>query len=547
MTENLLIWVLLSPLLGASAALAGKVFKPMEKLLCILATASLAVPAVILAMLSIPVLAGETLHYSLGGWPEPYGIALIMDGTSWISAALTSAIALAVAVFSLGNGRYGSRFFFFLLMMVTGMYGVAITGDLFTMFVFFEIIAVAVYVLIAYEGTATGLAASLKYLLLSTTGILFFLLGIFLIYRDMGVLSISQLGQLLQAEGGAANTPVMHLALACLCVGIGVRTAFIPFHTWLPEAHAYAPHPISAILSGAMIKVSFFAMVRIILQFGGEYLFQLLMWTGAITALAAVVSALAQSDVKRLLAYHSISQLGYILAVFGAASSLALTASFFHALNHALFKCLLFLTVGAAVSYTGQRNLYKIEGLGRKMPVFAAAFFTGAMSISGIPPFNGFASKAFITLGMKNSPAYPLLWITGFLTIASFIKLGRIFIPSPESIEQEKGRLPGTVEKLTVVTLALACIATGIFGRSIAVFLHEMLYGSALQTTPELFSWSSMLKVVPAILLGTAAFGLVTTSRGRALSIKVKALAPQLRVVLIFFFVGLLAFTAAAW
>ncbi len=547
MTENMLIWVLLSPLLGASAALAGKVLKPLEKLLCVLAASSLIIPAVILAGLSGPVMAGETLHYSLGGWPEPYGIALFMDGTAWISAALTCAIALAVALFSLGSGRYGSGFFFFLMMMVTGMFGVAITGDLFTMFVFFEIIAVAVYVLIAYEGTATGLAASLKYLLLSTTGILFFLLGIFLIYRDIGVLSISQVADALQSMGGAANTPVMHLALACLCVGIGVRTAFIPFHTWLPEAHAYAPHPISAILSGAMIKVSFFAMVRIILQFGGEYLFGLLMWIGAITALTAVVSALAQSDVKRLLAYHSISQLGYILAVFGAGSSIALTASFFHALNHALFKSLLFLTAGAAVSYTGKRNLYQIKGLGRKMPVFAAAFFVGALAITGIPPFNGFASKAFITMGMKGSPAYPLLWITSVLTIASFIKLGRIFMPEPNTEGAEGEKLPGTLETATVVTLALACTATGIFGRQIAGFLHGMLYGSALITAPRLFSWAGILKVMPSVILGTAAFGLVTTSRGKALSVKVKALAPQLRTVLVFFLAGFLAFAAVAW
>jgi multicomponent Na+:H+ antiporter subunit D len=296
-----------------------------------------------------------------------------------------------------------------------------------------------------------------------------------------------------------------------------------------------------------MIKVSFFAMVRIVLQFGGEYLFQLLMWIGAVTALVAVVSALAQSDVKRLLAYHSISQLGYILAVFGAGSSIALTASFFHALNHALFKSLLFLTVGAAVSFTKERNLYRIDGLGRKMPVFAGAFFIGALSISGIPPFNGFASKVFITMGMKNSAAYPLLWITSFLTLASFIKLGRIFIPSPMKKEQENGRLPGTLETIAVVTLALTCLATGIFGRPIAGFLHQMLYGSALQAAPELFSWAGILKVLPAMLLGTAAFSLVTTTRGKAVSARVKALAPQLQLVLVFFFVGLLAFAAVAW
>lgn len=549
MNDGLLVWMILAPLLGSAAALLGNLVKKRNRTLCLTATASLVVPAAILTVLAGRVMSGETLHYSLGGWPEPFGIALVMDGTAWISAALTTAIALAVASFSLGGRKYGSGFFFFLLLMVTGMYGVAVTGDLFTMFVCFEIIAVAVYVLIAYEGTAAGLAASLKYLLLSTTGILFFLLGIFLVYRDLGVLSISEVSSALLADGGAGNTPVMHLALACMCVGIGVRTAFIPFHTWLPEAHAYAPHPISAILSGAMIKVSFFAMVRIIIQFGGQYLYPLLMWIGAATALVAVVSALSQTDVKRLLAYHSISQLGYILAVFGAGSSIALTASFFHAINHALFKSLLFLTAGAAVSFTGQRNLYRISGLGREMPIFSAAFFAGALSISGIPPFNGFASKSFISLGMAGSPAYPLLWITGFLTMASFIKLGRIFLPAGEQqrFKAGRGRLPGSIEKTTVAILALSCLFTGVYGGSIASFLQKMLYGSSLPSHSGLFSAGGILKTIPSVILGAAAYKLLITDRGRAFSLRVRALAPELRVVLVFFFTGLLAFAAAAY
>ena len=551
MTDNWLIWILLSPLFGAVAALLGKLLKPAERPLCFLGVLSLLVPAVILGLLLGPMTEGEQLHYSLGGWAQPYGIALTLDGISWISSALTSLIAVAVALFALGNRKYGGRFYFFLLMMVAGMYAVALTGDLFTMFVSFEIIAVSVYVLIAYEGTATGLAASFKYLMLSTTGILFFLFGIFLIYRDIGILSISGISEALKSAGGVRNTRVMHLALASLCVGIGVRTAFIPFHTWLPEAHAYAPHPISAILSGAMIKISFFAMVRIILEFGGSYLFELLMWIGAVTALTAVISALAQSDVKRLLAYHSISQLGYILAVFGAGSALALTASFFHALNHALFKSLLFLTVGAAVSYTGERNLYRISSLGRRMPLFSMAFFAGALSISGIPPFNGFASKVFITEGMKGSPAYALLWGTSFLTIASFIKLGRIFLPGPDGDTGEPSgnrRLPGTLETLAVTVLALLCLGTGVFGIPVAGFLHSMLYhGQPPVILPRLFSSAKLLGILPAVLLGIVAYRLVLTEPGKALSGRVKALAPELRVVLIFFFVGLLAFAAVAY
>ncbi len=545
MTEGLLVWVLAAPLAGAAAALAGKLFRKLEPGAKIVSTASLAVSGAVLAILAAPVMKGEVLSCELGSWPEPVGIALVLDGIGWVSAALTTVIAMAVAVFSMGRRKYTGGFFFFLMMLVSGMYGVALTGDLFTMFVCFEIIAVSVYVLIAWEGTATGLAASLKYLILSTTGILFFLLGIFLVYRDLGVLSLSMISDALAGAGGAANTRVMHLALASLCVGIGVRTAFIPFHTWLPEAHAYAPHPISAILSGALIKVSLFAMVRILIQFQGEYLFSLLMWIGSATALLAAVSAVAQSDAKRLLAYSSISQLGYMLAVFGAGSSIALTASFFHAVNHALFKALLFLTAGAAVTLTGERNLFRMPRLGGRMPIFAVAFFIGTLSISGIPPFNGFASKVYITQGMKGSPAYPLLWITGILTIASFIKLSRIFLPGRRTGETEG--LPGKAQTAAVTALALGCVATGVFGEGCAGFLNCILYGEPLLTGPAVLSAGNVLKTLLPAALGVGMWRLVLTGTGARVSGRIRAMAPQLQVVLVFFLAGFLAFAAAAY
>ncbi|WP_319558933.1 proton-conducting transporter membrane subunit [Marispirochaeta sp.] len=555
MTENLVIWILVSPLFGAALALFGKIYKAVERIFCYAAVLSFIGPIFALVLLCLPVMEGTVYFYSLGGWAEPYGISLVLDGFAWVSSALISLITPLIALFALGNRKYGAHFYFFLMLLTGGMYGVALTGDLFTMFVGFEIIAIAVYVLIAYEGTPTGLVASFKYLMLSTTGILFFLFGIFLVYRDLGVLSITRISALLQSAGGVRNTPTMHLALASLCVGIGVRTAFIPFHTWLPEAHAYAPHPVSALLSGVLIKVSFFAMVRILIQFGGGYMSQLLLWIGAVTAISAVISALAQSDAKRLLAYHSISQMGYILAVFGAGSSFALTASFFHALNHALFKSLLFLTVGTAVGLSGVRNLYKISGLGRRVPLFGLTFFVGALSISGIPPFNGFASKAYISSGMDGSPAYALLWITSFLTIASFIKLSRIYFPglkarhpaaqADQAVVQDY--LPGKLENSVVILLALLCLGTGVFGIYVARFLHRLLYSEALRYTLPLFGWDKLLSVLPAVILGAAVFRLVMTSAGKRFSSRLKALAPDLHTVLIFFFIGLLAFAAAAY
>ncbi len=547
MTETLLPLIPVFPLFGGVLAMVGKLFRRAGSFLRVVSVFTLAGPGVLIAMAAGQVFSGRVLSAALGGYTEPYGIALVMDGFSWVAAALIALITLLVALFALSDKKYTSGFFFYYHLMTAGMFIVTLTGDLFTMFVGFEIIAIAAYVLIAYEDTSTGLVAGFKYLILSSTGILFFLFGIFLVYRDLGTLSIAVAKEALEVTGGIRNTPAIHLAVASFCVGIGVRTAFIPFHTWLPEAHAYAPHPVSAVLSGVLIKVSYFAMVRILLQFGGVYLFDLLLWIGAVTAFIAVISALAQSDAKRLLAFHSISQMGYVLAVFSAGSAVALTASFFYAVNHALFKSLLFLTVGTAVEYSGDRNLYRMKPMGRRMPLFAAAFFVGALSISGIPPFNGFAGKGLITLGMKGSPAYILLWITGFCTIASFIKLSRIYLPGPAAETRQKRVKPGFLAGLSVSVLALLCLGAGIFCVPVTGAMHRLMYGEALPRGISFFTADKFISLIPLVLLGVAVFLLVVTKPGKRVAERVKNATPNLETVLVFFFIGLLAFAAAAY
>jgi multicomponent Na+:H+ antiporter subunit D len=547
MGEQLIPWLLITPLLGGGVALVGKLARRIERITCIVATLSIAalVPLLILSLGSV--WQGGALRYALGGWPEPQGIILVLDGFAWVVLALVVVISLCVATFSLGDSRYGASFFFFLLLLISGMIGVCITGDLFSMFVCFEIVAIAAYVLIAYEETPSALVASFKYLILSSLGIIFFLFGIFLLYRDFGFLSIAELSTAFQQAGGVRGSLASHLALVSLCVGIGVRTAFIPFHTWLPEAHAYAPHPISALLSGALIKVSFFAMVRILLQFGGEYLFEFLTWVGALTAITAVISALAQSDAKRLLAYHSISQMGYVLAVFGAGTSLALSGAFFHAINHGLFKSLLFLTVGTAVQISGERNLYHMRPLGREKPLMALLFFVGALSISGMVPFNGYVSKTVISEGMKGHMAYPLLWITGFATIASFIKLSRIFFPAPveapyRPAAEERGS--ALLKMLPLILLAVLCLITGLYGGTVIEALHRLASAAPLPKTPVLFSVRKTALLLPAVGVGALIFGAISTKPGKAFAVRVRSLMPDLRTVLLLFFIGLICFSA---
>ena len=558
-----IVLLVVLPFAGSLTALFGKLVRA-HRLLSVVSVSPLALMAVVLALQTPEILDGGTIVYAMGGWPEPYGIALTMDGFGWLSSALVILISIMGALASFSGRRYGSSYFFFLMLMVAGMQMVVLTGDIFTMFVAFEIVAISAYVLIAYDRTDAGLLASLKYLLLSTLGILFFLFGIFLVYRDFGSLSLRIMAEM-AAESQLADTTSVHLAVAALCVGIGVRTAFMPFHTWIPEAHAYAPHPVSALLSGVVIKISFFAMLRILATFQASYLNELLLWIGAVTALLAVIWALAQRDAKRLLAYHSISQMGYVLAAFGAASAVSLTAAFSHAMHHALFKSLLFLVAGTAVAMTGERNLYRMRPIGRQAPVLAVGFIVGALSISGLPPFNGFASKQLISYALHGHPAYALLWITAVGTTASFIKVSRIVLPSSGPDErpasgQRPPERPGFAIHLPVVTLSLLCLATGLFARPVSLLLTKLLSSTTVATAvaggeaaamagipPGFFTPAKLLGSLPVLLLGVALYFGVTTTHGKQMAGRIERIMPELRTVLIYFVLGLGLFALAAY
>ncbi len=531
----------------------------------------------VVLFLQLPlVLNGENLTYALGGFVREPGISLILDGPAWLASALIVLISLMVAIYSLDRPEFDLRYFFFLLMLVAGMEAVVLTGDIFTMFVSLEIIAIAAYVLIAWEKSDEGLLASLKYLFLSSVGILFFLLGVFIVYRDLGTLSFAviaeriaelktnpvvlstlsgenrfpeKIGSILQGYPGRS----INFALAALCVGIGVRTAFIPFHTWLPEAHAWAPHPVSALLSGVLIKISFFALFRILAVFHAFHMHSMLMWLGSITALVAVGWALAQSDSKRLLAYHSISQMGYILAAAGAASVFSVPAAYTHAINHALFKGLLFLAIGHAIHMVGERNLFRIGPLGRRSPLIALALLFGALSISGIPPFNGFVSKQLISHALDGSPAYILLWLTAVGTTASFIKLSRIALPGPKDISgfrrHDSNHRHSAATVIPLVILSVLVLLSGVYGAGYTRFVWRLVGDPSVTAMefPALFKVDKFTDSLIILLLGIALYFLVMSPVGKRVAKRVSGVAPKLGTVLTFFVFGLALFSIAAW
>lgn len=588
MGEPILLIVI--PLAGAAAALAGKL-TGLRRVFTVLALSSFAGMAGVLGFQYADGPGGEgagAALYTLGGFEGEPGIAMVLSGSAWLASVLIVLIGALTAVFSLGRREFDLRYYFFLLMMTAGMETVVLTGDIFTMFVGLEVVALAAYVLIAWERSGEGLLASLKYLFLSSAAILFFLFGVFVVYRDFGSLSfeviarrVGEWGEIgggwgsgrgwgwgglgggdgARAGGGGGGLVgggtggATGFAVAALCVGIGVRTAFIPFHTWLPEAHAWAPHPISALLSGVLIKISFLAMFRILDVFSARHIDPMLMWLGAVTAIAAVGWALAQSDVKKLLAYHSISQMGYILAAAGASSAFSLPAAFSHAVNHALFKSLLFLGVGEAIVISGERNLFRMGGLARRSPITAAAVVIGALGIAGLPPFNGFVSKQLIGAAMEGSPAYVLLRLTAVGTAASFIKLCRITLPGGGysglgaalggERQGERHRLAGVIS-IPLIILSALVLLSGIFGRPYTLFLWRTAGGgpNGLEV-PGFFKVRKIVESVMITGLGAAVYRLVMTPAGRRISDRVKRTAPRLRTVLILFVFGLVLFSMA--
>lgn len=432
MTSDAILLFSVIPLFGSFVALIEKAI-PSLKVAKPAALGCFLLSVLLLGLYGEGIYGGAVYSKVVGGWPQGIGIGQELDGIAWIALALVYLIYLPVLLYSFSEGGYDSRFYFFLLLLQGGMAGIVLAYDVFNLFVFLEITGIAAYVLIGYQKKDRALFAGFKYLMLSSLGITLFLLGVFLFYRDTGSLTYTDL-RTWALEGMVPAKPVTALAwistpfaLATLLAGIGVRTAFLPY-TWLPDAHGFAPHPISASLSGVVIKISFVVVWKLIVLLELSGARQFLLWMGSAIALIGVLRALTQTDVKVLLAWHSVSQMGYIFAGFGAGTEMATVGSLYHMVSHAFFKALLFLSVGTVILFTGERSLKKVSGVGRFFPSLAVLFAVGALSIMGVPPFVGYVSKSLIFEGLQDYPIpYWMLFAASVGTVASFTKLSLLF------------------------------------------------------------------------------------------------------------------------
>jgi len=413
------------------------------------------------------VIGGRTLVYKVGGWAPPFGICMVLDALSTFMLVTVNLVSFLVTVYCINYmEKYSDKYKFYTLfmLMLAGMNGIIITGDLFNLFVFLEIASISSYALVAFGTEAEELEASFKYAVMGSVASSFILLGIALLYSYTSTLNMADISGVLAEKQPA--TLVNFIAVLFLA-GFGLKAALVPFHAWLPDAHPSAPAPISAMLSGVLIKVlGVYALMRIFFNLLGvnNTILSLFLFLGAISMLVGVFLAIGQWDFKRLLAYHSVSQIGYVILGIGLGTPLGVLGGLFHLFNHSLFKSLLFLNSGAVDYSLGTRDLQKMGGLREKMPVTAATNLIASMSIAGVPPFNGFWSKLIIILAclQVNRFGYAICAVlASILTLASFMKVQKYAFLGKFSEKLKTIKEVPLAMKLSMVILAIICIFAG--------------------------------------------------------------------------------------
>ncbi|MCX6559808.1 MAG: NADH-quinone oxidoreductase subunit M [Candidatus Aminicenantes bacterium] len=420
-----------------------------------------------------PLLAGGALRQTFTWFGEPLGIQIAVDGFSLFLLTVIALVSACVGLYSISYmEHYGSKanYYALLLMMIVGMNGLVLVTDLFQIYIFMEVAAVASYALVAFGREHAELEAAFKYLMLSVVASAAVLLAIALLFGLTGSLSFAAVGEGLRRLDDKIAAGI---ASALFLLGFGLKAALVPFHAWLPDAHPSAPAPISAILSGLLIKVSgVYAMTRVFFHVFGltPALSEVLMWLGAVSIVVAALLALAQKDMKRMLAYSSISQVGYVVLGLGIGTPLGIAGGLFHLLNHAVAKSLLFLNSGSVQQATGTRDLDEMGGLAKRMPITATTNLIGSLSISGVPPLGGFWSKLLIIMALVQArqPALAVIAVlASVLTLWYYLIIQRkAFFGKLNARWAEVKEAPFWMSAATVI-LAVLCLALGLFFSSV--------------------------------------------------------------------------------
>jgi multicomponent Na+:H+ antiporter subunit D len=380
------------------------------------------------------VITDGTIHYRLGSWAPPWGIEYVIDHLNAFMLVIVSFISLLVAIYSKKSIEQELPtkivpFYSIFLLLITGLLGILITGDMFNLYVFLEVASLAGYALIAI-GDEKAPLASFEYVVIGTVGACFYLLGVGYLYIVTGSLNMADLSQLLPQ---LYLSKIIVIAFAFFVVGVAIKMAFFPLHVWLPDAYTHAPSTVSALVASTMTKVGAYVMIRIMFTVFRPYfsielvpVTTILGWVAVVAMMFGLINAIAQYDFKRMLCYVIIAEVGYIVLGLSVANRMGVTGAILHILYDAFMMACLFLVAGAIIYKTGTRDITQFRHLNKKMPFTMAAFTIAALSVIGLPPTCGFFSKWYLVMGAIDAQQWAFaaaLMISSLLSAVIFFKV----------------------------------------------------------------------------------------------------------------------------
>jgi multicomponent Na+:H+ antiporter subunit D len=422
----------LLPLLGAAAALlVGGRHPRAQRTLSIIVLAAVLVVSVALLLLAD---ADGAAAVSVGGWPVPLGIVLVVDRLSALMLVVAATVALGVLVFAVGQGAADgdeetpiSIFHPTFLVLVAGVANAFLAGDLFNLYVGFEILLTASYVLLTLGGSAPRIRAGITYIIVSLLSSLLFLAAIGLVYAATGTVNMAQLaGRLAELPDGTQL-----LLQSMLLIAFCIKAAVFPLSAWLPDSYPTAPAPVTAVFAGLLTKVGVYAIIRTqTLLFPDGALDQVLMWAALATMLVGILGAVAQTDIRRILSFTLVSHIGYMVFGIALASSAGLAGAIFYVVHHIAIQTTLFLVAGLVERQGGSTGVDRLGGLATASPLLAILYFVPAMNLAGIPPFSGFIGKlGLLEAGVADGEWLPIVLVAGgaLTSLLTLLAISRVW------------------------------------------------------------------------------------------------------------------------
>lgn len=526
--EILLFIVTLLPVIGSLIQMF--IYKQKDDVKANIANITVIIEMILCAYLFVCMTNNGTLYYSLD-YVCGLGLSFKFDGFRAVYCLIGAFMWMMTTLFNkeyFHHYKNKTRYHVFNLLTLTGTLGVFLSADLFTTFIYFEIMSIASYVMVVHDETSDALNAALTYLVVAVIGGMVLLMGLFILYTQTNTLVIDELYQAIEH---VQDKTMIFISGLCMLVGFGAKAGLYPLHIWLPKAHPVAPAPASALLSGILTKTGVFGMIVISIEIFRENLYWgfMILCLGLVTMLLGAILALFSTNLKRTLACSSMSQIGFISVGLGMSillghhNTLAVRGTILHMVNHSLIKLLLFMIAGVIYMNLHQLELNQIKGFGRKKPLLKGLFLVGALGISGIPLFNGYVSKTLIHESIVeyiaitvNKVTYTCIeWlfiIAGGFTLAYMTKLFVcIFMEKneDEALQKKYDSMKNYMNKTSsIVLIVCACclIALGIVPNitsdAIANISQEFMHAHELDHAIHYFSSTNLIGGFKSIIIG---------------------------------------------